>query len=357
MVDKKREFGIDLLRLCGLLCIMLAHVQPPAVINQIRNFDVPLMVIVAGLSLSASHTSNLTFWQYLKKRVPRLVLPVWTFLIIFFIYTFLLFSVFNKPYPFSEVEILDSFMLLHGIGYVWIFRIFLLVALTSWALNSLNCKLKSNIKYFGVLFTCWLIYELLIYIFESQLNTSGIVKIFIYDILLYMIPYTIFFGIGIRLSQLSTKFLILILVFLFVGFSSLSIYFFAQKGYFILTQTYKYPPKFYYSSYSIFISILLYISVFKMNILDIFKRKYIKTIILFLNTSSMWIYLWHIFVLYNLMWAGYSFPPFLNNYIAKFIIVCFLSVILTFFQKSLLKLLSRYFNEDSWGIKTIKICF
>lgn len=40
---------IDFLKLVGLFCIILAHVGPPAVVMQLRNFDVPLMVILSGM--------------------------------------------------------------------------------------------------------------------------------------------------------------------------------------------------------------------------------------------------------------------------------------------------------------------
>ena len=45
---------IDFLKLLGLFCIILAHVNPPAIIMQIRNFDVPLMVILSGFLASKS---------------------------------------------------------------------------------------------------------------------------------------------------------------------------------------------------------------------------------------------------------------------------------------------------------------
>ncbi len=359
MIKKQRECGIDLLRICGLFCIILAHVHPPVLINQIRNFDVPLMVIVAGLSLSASHTYNLTFGKYLKKRALRLVIPVWTFLTIFFSFTFLQFMFLKQPFPFSFVEIKNSFMLLNGngIGYVWIFRIFLLVSLTSGILNLLNNKVKNNINYFGVLLILWLVHELLLYYFKLQIYTFPITNILIDNFLLNILPYSIFFGIGVRLPKLSTKYLILCSFFLFVAFLFFSTYLFIQNGHFTLTQNFKYPPQFYYASYSVFISVLLYLFVFKMNFFNLFKQKHFTTIIIFLSTSSMWIYLWHIFVLYNLVWAGHKLPNFFNNYISHFFIVACLAVILTFLQKKLFGFLLRYFHHETWCKKTIKVCF
>lgn len=49
---KERDLSIDLMRAIGLLCVILAHVNPPATLMQIRCFDVPLMLFVSGLVFS-----------------------------------------------------------------------------------------------------------------------------------------------------------------------------------------------------------------------------------------------------------------------------------------------------------------
>lgn len=54
---KKAYPYIDFLKMLGLLCIMLAHVNPPQIIMQLRNFDVPFMVILSGmLAANSIHT-------------------------------------------------------------------------------------------------------------------------------------------------------------------------------------------------------------------------------------------------------------------------------------------------------------
>ena len=44
----KRLFYIDLLKTIGLLAVILAHVNPPIWLKQMRSFDVSLLVIVSG---------------------------------------------------------------------------------------------------------------------------------------------------------------------------------------------------------------------------------------------------------------------------------------------------------------------
>ena len=47
-----RDISIDLLRFVGLSCIIFAHIDAPFVLNQLRCFDVPLMLFVSGLTCS-----------------------------------------------------------------------------------------------------------------------------------------------------------------------------------------------------------------------------------------------------------------------------------------------------------------
>lgn len=81
-----RDNRIDLLRFIGLAMIILAHVSPPDIVFQGRNFDVPLMVIVAGLSFQVSYRYE-SYISYLWKRIKRLLFPVWLFLSIVFSYS------------------------------------------------------------------------------------------------------------------------------------------------------------------------------------------------------------------------------------------------------------------------------
>ena len=80
-----RDEKIDFLRFLCLAMIILAHMYPPGIIFQIRNFDVPLMVLVASLSFRASFRAQ-AYMSYLWSRAKRLILPVWIFLSIYFLF-------------------------------------------------------------------------------------------------------------------------------------------------------------------------------------------------------------------------------------------------------------------------------
>ena len=45
-----REDRIDFLRFIGLSMVIFAHVGPPKLLFQLRNFDVPLLVIISGMA-------------------------------------------------------------------------------------------------------------------------------------------------------------------------------------------------------------------------------------------------------------------------------------------------------------------
>src|SRR4051812_10196060 len=109
----KRNITIDLLRVAGLLCIILAHVSPPETIFQIRNFDVPLMVMVSGMLFSLTNKDEQMFrpLDYVKKRFVRLVIPVWLFLTAFFLINYSELLFFHLPFIYNLNQIMTSYLL------------------------------------------------------------------------------------------------------------------------------------------------------------------------------------------------------------------------------------------------------
>ena len=116
----ERRKDIDILKTIALLCIILAHVYPPDNLFQIRNFDVVMMIMISAY-LGLNNYKNGNYFKYLLKRICRLVIPTWIFLIIFFLINYIF-----KINNFSFSQIVDSFKLNYGIGYVWIIRIYLI---------------------------------------------------------------------------------------------------------------------------------------------------------------------------------------------------------------------------------------
>ncbi|MDY7013155.1 MAG: hypothetical protein SVX43_06045 [Cyanobacteriota bacterium] len=68
MPKAKRDIRLDVLKTIGIILIILAHTNPPIWIHQIRNFDVPLMVLLSGTLFysSSSKSQDYSFWKYWK---------------------------------------------------------------------------------------------------------------------------------------------------------------------------------------------------------------------------------------------------------------------------------------------------
>lgn len=47
---RNRDLSLDLLHAAGLICIILAHVNPPELLFQLRTFDIVMMVAVSTIS-------------------------------------------------------------------------------------------------------------------------------------------------------------------------------------------------------------------------------------------------------------------------------------------------------------------
>lgn len=308
-----REDSIDVLRGIGLLCIILAHVGPPGILFQIRNFDVPLMVLLAGSAflISSQNKPKPRYIEYVKRRIVRLVIPTWIFLSMFFIFTLITSLVTHKPYPFSSYKILSSFLLLSGIGYVWIIRIFFLVSLIA-PFTLFHYKASNNIirkTYFAV-FVVYVIYEVLFRYFPS--TDQEVLNVILDDIFYVIIPYGCIFFLGTRLFVMKANNLLIASIISFLLFLAYVFILYKLNGHFIATQKYKYPPTAYYSLYAMSVSIGLY----WLSRTKIYSHIPGKNPVAFLGRSSLWIYLWHILILYLISWSHVSI-----NFILKYIVV------------------------------------
>ena len=250
----KRDTGLDILRGVGLLLIILAHVNPPALIFQLRNFDVPLMVLVSGIVFGISSGASKSYIEYFISRIRRLVFPTWIFLSIFFVIYILRTLLTGVSFPFSNSTILSSYLLITGIGYVWIIRVFLLVALAM----PLLFKLKKNFRgsfYLIILLLIYLGYELLYYFYPANLIGSdfSIINFLFQNIIFYLLPYGVIAGLGLSISKMSKRNIgLLTLGFLVILISSSLI------NHFAFTQNFKYPPSLYYLVLRIFCFIVLF---------------------------------------------------------------------------------------------------
>lgn len=295
---KERNVSIDIMRFVGILLIILAHVKPPHLLFEIRDFDVPMMVFISGASYFLSKKRAQGVFSYVLSRFVRLVLPVWFFLTFFFTFIYLF-----KPIGFYDLinakTILSTFSL-NGFGYVWVIRIFLLIAILApvytLLLEKISMKLVPIILLLVMLFVTY--FSLHIQTFNNRVADN-----IIFNLLLPIMSYGVMFIFG----YLCIKNNVISGISIWCVFSCAFVFCFLY-GYFNLglglsPQEFKYPPSLYYISYSIFITFPLFILV------KWAFRSQPHKIISFISSNTIWIYLWHIpivefFIRGN---VGYSF--------------------------------------------------
>lgn len=312
--------------------IIFAHVDPPGVLFQLRNFDVPLMILVSAMSFSLSYKPDEPYQSYVWKRIKRLVFPVWIFLTIYFT---ALFALNPDHQELATNTILTSYALLEGIGYVWVIRVFVLVALVSPWLFTWQQHTGNDSKYYVALAACFAVYELIRYVSMPYI-WQGPGEI-LSAIILYVIPYGILFAIGLRMAQASKNqsyaiALLSLAVFLIAGAGL-----YVLNGQFVPTQELKYPPSIYYFSYALFVSSLLWIHSGKIE--SILEKLKVKNVVLFIASNSIWIYLWHIPLIKNIH----------TDYVLKFFIVFITAVLITYIQTLLVSALVK--RIDSIALK------
>ena len=272
---------------------MVAHSSPPRWLFQLRNFGTPLLIIASALTYSFLYANiNLDIKRFYKKRLSRLVLPAWIFLSFFFSLVFVAVNIINIDYPFSIFEVVTSFAFLSGIGYVWIFKVYIILAfITPFALM-LNNLVKSDFKYFAGLIVAYVLYEVLVVLILPTI--SGNAEAAFKRIIFIVIPYSILYLYGFRLSKLNNSQIIFTALLSLVIFVLLAVAKFNEIGHLVATQHFKYPPTIYYLSYAFFAINLIYLLSKKLK----FSNRIYSNVIMWLSFNSLWIYLWHIMAVY-----------------------------------------------------------
>lgn len=269
-----RDPRIDLLRTVGVVVLVLAHVGPPAAVFQLRNFDVPLMVLLAGASYGLSSAATQPYGRYLRRRVKHLLGPVWGFLTCYFMLAWAI----ELPIPNLDGDrILKSYLLVSGIGYVWIFRVFLLLTLLAPALAWFNHWLRNTdllVTVAGLL----LLQEALLWWADPRQPLLLVVG--------YVLPYASCWLLGLRLPALSGQWIWGILLVSGAGCLALAVLHEWQP-----TQLHKYPPDTYYLSYALAVSLLGWLAA------PVLWRQIGnkgQKLIGFVSGHSLWVYLWQI---------------------------------------------------------------
>ncbi|UTH00873.1 acyltransferase [Macrococcoides canis] len=321
-MKKERNTKIDILRAIAMICIIIAHSKPDALTFQLRNFDVIMIVILLGASFQLSMQGKpINYVQYIIKRFKRLILPTWIFLTVFFSFFYILSITTNKEY-FTLPQIIESYKMLGGIGFLWIMKVFFIVALTSPLLLYISNRVKSHILYFTLLALAYIIYHIL----YLQLDQVPMPFNKYYNlILLEGIGYSIVTAIGIRLLLLGSTSYRAMTIISIILYATLALYYQFEP-----IQNFKYPPHLYYISYGMMMTLLMY------RLLDIkpLHDKLNNLFIQFISKHSLWLYFWHILTLYILKLIH---TPFNTNFFTRFIFIFGLALILTIIHNKIAK--------------------
>lgn len=320
----------------ALLGIIVAHVNPSDLVIQLRSFDVPMMAFLSGASYYLSSSGKeITYKQYVGKRLKKLVLPTYLFLTLFFVGTFLLSFILKDAYYFDMKDIIYSYALFSGIGYVWIVWIFLAIALINPLLLRLNRKIHNSYVYIFVLLV---VYGLYVGVCSGyKLILPRRFAMFFEHYILYAIGYGLIAALGIRIYKLTKRNIGMI------GLICIGIYLcIAFNKNFELTGHYKYPPTTYYFSYALGLIMFMWLLLDVKPLIQILNNKFVC----FLSENSFWIYLWHIIPVYAIGKFGGS--GIFAYAIGRFLFVLLVTIVITLAQNNIIVILKKigYRKED-----------
>lgn len=283
-----RDKVVDVLRSIAIFLIIYAHTPKiDQVYKDFRVFDVPLMTILLGVSyiLSTSKESSNNYLPYLKKRFIRLIIPTWKFLAFYFIMWRTIYFLFGKNI-FTLKQVIESFLLYDGIGFVWIIRIFFLIAVISPLLKRIAVWSNGYSRNTLVFIVFSLTYGALIKLYYA---TGG--NTFYESMVLETYSYCFLALIGMIITLQGNRGRFSFLIFGLIVFILSGL----DNGFNLLQQS-KYPPLPYYLSYGVCISMILLSLMYKIDHTyfgKIFGSKGIR----FVSNNSMNIYYAHIFYL------------------------------------------------------------
>lgn len=319
---------LDYMKFIGICCLFLAHVQGPFILEEIRGFDVPMMVLISGFLATTSITKTSSTFEYLKKRIKRLVIPSWIFLLLFYAAMLI---IGQKPQIMNVVKSLFFQRDCGLAGGVWIIWVYLICAVCAPILY----KYTSKKWFLPVSFAVLVIYELVIYIMPSLVNNR-----FFYYTVCNIIPYGVLLSIGLLIPSMSCKtkqimFWGASLVHLLLG-----ILYHGVSGTYLPISQFKYPPQVYYLSYGLAITILI------MELLKNIEQRLLDlSVIRFVSSHSLWIYLWQIMMLtivnYVIKISDYWF--------LSWLFLMFGSLLVTWIQDRIIGFLSKKTNWSVWN--------
>lgn len=312
---KARDYTIDLLRVIGTFSVIMAHVNPPEALFQFRAFDVLMLVFISGMSFVGS--SKYTYREYLARRCDRLLKPTYICMAFLFLLCFVFCILLHKEQLYTIEEIGYSIILSdHGMGYIWIVKVYLLIAIFSPLLNKICKCINTPITVSLLVIFMIAIQHVLLRITSLHDN------ILFSDYLLYIIPYCMVAYIGMLWNKITnlTKLLI-------IGISLTGVMIHLYIDGTFAPNSFKFPADYQYVSYGVLGSVVIY-GIVKY-ISGVMKKADKYNVCEFLSINSFNIYLCHIIMMlaFNMITKALKIN-FLNAFYTHYIIVLSASIVL-----------------------------
>lgn len=312
-----RDYKVDIIKFIGTLLVLLAHTSISGFLFEVRTFDVVMLVFASGLTLKFHGTNIYSYISYIWKRVKRLLIPSWIFLLFLLSLDWML-SIFGKGVlEYNVPYILKSFLFIGGIKPFWIIRVYLTIAIVSPLIIKIaeSSLINKNWSLFmgGVL----LINEGLGYYLDLH---RGMVL----DVLKVVFSYTLGYSIVVLNAKTmanGTKKHRYVLAFFCIS----TLLFWAISG-FSTPNTMKYPPRSIYICYGCFISSIVYSVLSNYNYSE---RSRIRKVVIWVSNNSLFIYFWHIIPMYYLANK-------VSSALVQWIIYILFASVMTFLQNSVI---------------------
>ena len=264
----------------------------------------------------------------------RLLVPTWIFLTVYYGIIYGGYYIVTSKITIDIKQVIQTYLLQTG-WYVWIIRVFLFVAICSPFITNFYQRITASqallVSLMGVLSV------------EITRNFSDNIYFFYFCV---SYPYVFVFGLGLKVLQMNQRQINYSLLFWLTVWLLYSSYLFVSNGSFVLSRTQKYPPRLLYVSYalaccytfwSIRTKLVVLLTKFKM-----------KNIFVFIGSHTIWIYFWHIPILYFL--GLLSIRP-----IYIFLVIIIVSPLMAYLQERLIMKICKNIDNHSFKIVLNKI--
>lgn len=315
-----RDSSIDFLRVLGLCMVTIVHVNAPYSVELLAYCGVPLMVFVSGLCVN---TSKVQFsWQVLLHRLKRLLVPLWFFLTIYWL---IFYRIVNPKF----YEVVQTFAMLGVAPYVWIIRVFIILACLTPVLVKMLRMYNQRITGGAFVIVAIILQEILCYIYaHCSILHYPVIKLIMRDYILYIIPYALIFmsAIYLKTAEYWVQVRSLVLYAILLAIACLIFRFVSndwENTYWLFQ--YKYPPRYMYTLYGLFGVQFIYLF-----------RKYFEQLgknrlVVWISRNSLWIYFYHIpcvqFIPFHLIDNHIEHGGFVIRWIVCITIACVLTAL------------------------------